>query len=198
LLDAGILVNTSTPPTVVNPLTVAENAAGKKRLVLDLRTVNPLIHVHKFKFEDLKVASNYFSAGCYMCSFDLKSGYHHIDVHPAYQQYLGLSWQGSYYMFTSVAFGLSSAGVVFSKVLKELVKKWRANSIPVLLYLDDGLIIARSADLAAKYACIIKTDLTDAGFIINELKSHWVPTQTLHLHFRNSYRQTVQVKDIYL
>ena len=36
--------------------------------------------------------------------FDLKSGYHHIDIHADYWQYLGFSWKGKdgvivYYMF---------------------------------------------------------------------------------------------------
>jgi hypothetical protein len=42
LLHDGIIVELKTPPTVINALTVAENLVGKKRLVLDMRTVNPI------------------------------------------------------------------------------------------------------------------------------------------------------------
>jgi hypothetical protein len=179
LVDTGILIKMSNTPTIINPLTVAENAAGKQRLVLDLRVVNPLLHVDKFKFEDVKVASNYFSRGCYMCSFDLKAGYHHIDISPSYQQYLGLRWCDQCYVFSSVPFGISSGGLVFSKVLKELVKLWRADSIQMVIYLDDGIIIADSFQQAQKDAARIKSDLEAAGFIINAEKSQWIPVQQL-------------------
>jgi hypothetical protein len=179
LVDTGILLEVATVPTIVNPLTVAENASGKKRLVLDLRVVNPVIHVPKFTFEDVKVASNYFTKGCYMCSFDLKAGYHHIDISPSYQQYLGLKWYDQCYVFSSLPFGLSSAGLVFTKVLKELVKIWRAQAIQIVLYLDDGIIIADTFQEAETFALKIKTDLEAAGFIINPEKSRWVPTQHL-------------------
>jgi hypothetical protein len=179
LVEAGILLNVHSAPTVVNALTVAQNAAGKLRLVLDLRGVNPLLHVPKFKFEDLKVASQYFSKDCYMCSFDLKSGYSHIDINVAYQQYLGLEWEGKHYTYASLPFGCSSAGLVFSKVVKELVKIWRAQAIPIVTYLDDGILIASNFSEAERFAAIIKADLLEAGFIVNNAKSVWVPTKKL-------------------
>jgi hypothetical protein len=185
LLAAGIIEKQRLPPTVVSPLTVAENSVGKLRLVLDLRTINPLIHVDRCKFEDIKAASTYFTKGCYMVCFDLKSGYHHIDVNPSYHQYLGFCWQGLYYTYSVLAFGLSSAGLAFTKVLKELVKRWRAKSIPVVLYLDDGIIIAQSKSIAEHYAQIIQQDLKHAGFIVNEQKTCWIPKQRVEwLGFR--------------
>ena len=150
LVQSGIVQKLEKIPTVVNPLTVAESAAGKLRLVLDVRTVNPLINVPHCKFEDLKVASNYFTKGCFMITFDLKSGYHHVDIHPAYHQYLGFAWENVYYTYVSLPFGVSSAGIVFTKILKELVKRWRSQSIPCVVYLDDGLIIAKSYILAER------------------------------------------------
>ena len=56
LVEAGILLQVSESPTVINALMVAENSVGKQRLVLDLRGVNPLLHVPKFRFEDVTVA----------------------------------------------------------------------------------------------------------------------------------------------
>jgi hypothetical protein len=179
LVAAGIVIKLPNIPTVVNPLTVAQNADGKKRLVIDLRNVNPLVHVHKFRFEDIKAASVLFTKGCYMVSFDLKSGYHHIDINTQYQQYLGFAWKNIYYCYSSLPFGLSSSGLVFSKVLKELVKRWRAKSIPIVLYLDDGIIIAKSADFAEQYAQIVSYDLLQAGFVINKEKTCWIPKQRI-------------------
>ena len=66
--------------TVVNPLSVAVQPSGKKRLILDLRYVNKHIYKQKIKFEDWKTAINFFGPGSYFTKFDLKSGYHHIDI----------------------------------------------------------------------------------------------------------------------
>ena len=66
-----------------------------------------------------------------MISFDLKSGYHHIEIHKNFQKFLGYSWKSSktnklkYYVFTVLPFGLSSAPYVFTKCLKPLQKYWR-------------------------------------------------------------------------
>ena len=177
LLNTGVIIELKQPPTIVNPLTVAENSVGKKRLVLDMRTVNPLLNVPSFKFEDLKVASTYFTPGCYMCIFDLSSGYHHIDINVAYQQFLGFSWNNKYYTFSVCPFGMASAGLIFSKVLRQLVKKWRAQGISIVLYLDDGLLVSKSIPEMNCWAEIIQNDLKQAGFKINEEKSCWTPSQ---------------------
>ena len=65
-----------------------------------------------------------------MFSFDLKSGYHHIDIFPEHRKFLTFFWSfadGSvrYFMFSVLAFWLSSAPYIFMKTLRPLVKKWR-------------------------------------------------------------------------
>lgn len=49
----------------------------------------------------------------FMYKFDLKSGYHQVDIHELHQKYLGLSWKFEsktrYFIFTCLPFGLSSA-----------------------------------------------------------------------------------------
>jgi hypothetical protein len=91
-------------PEVMNPLTVAINVKGKKRLVLDLREVNPFLWKEKIKFDDWKVAQEYLDIGGYMYCFDLKSGYHHIEIHEDYHKYLGFArtvyGNKQYYVFT--------------------------------------------------------------------------------------------------
>ena len=54
---------------------------GKLRLVLNLRYVNQFLHVTKFKYEDLRVATLMFERNEHMFKFDLKSGYYHVDVY---------------------------------------------------------------------------------------------------------------------
>ena len=79
---------------ICSPLSVVKSASGKKRLVLDLRYVNKFLWKDKFKYEDIKIAIQMIEKGDYAINFDLKSGYHHIDIHADYWQYLGFSWKG--------------------------------------------------------------------------------------------------------
>ena len=68
-------------------------ANRKKRLILALRYVNKFLHMMHVKYEDWKTAISYFARGAYMFSFDLKSGYHHVEICKGHQTYLGFSWK---------------------------------------------------------------------------------------------------------
>ena len=87
----------------------------------------------------------FLSQDSLMFSFDLKSGYHHIEISPDDQKYLGFSWkiqsQIRYFEFTVLPFGLSSAPLLFTKMLKPLVTHWRSAGIRIALYLDHGLLL---------------------------------------------------------
>ena len=52
LLANKLVKETNNIPHVVSPLSVAENSACEKRLILDLRYVNKHIYIHKVKFDD--------------------------------------------------------------------------------------------------------------------------------------------------
>ena len=155
LLVSGCVRETSSIPFVVNPLTVAQNKNDKLRLVLDLRYINPFLQLPHVKFEDWSVAEEYLVRDGYMVNFDLKSGYHHIDIHESFQKYLGFSWSAQgvtrYYIFTVLPFGLSTAGHIFTKVVRCLVRYWRSLSIRIIVYLDDRLLIEKDQATAFFY-----------------------------------------------
>ena len=65
----------------------------KKRLVLNLRHVNQLVRI---KYEDMSIAMMLFRPGEYMFTFDLKSGYHHVEVVQAHHTYMYLGFDGPY------------------------------------------------------------------------------------------------------
>ena len=88
-----------------------------------------------------------------MISFDLKSGYHLIDIHPGSQTFLGFAWKIpedeslTYYQFTVLPFCLSTAPFVFTKCLKPVREKyWRSQGTNIALCLDDGWLSEGSYD----------------------------------------------------
>ena len=112
-------------PYICSPLSVDENAEGKLRLVLNLRYLNQFLSQVKFKYEDLKVALLMFTEDYFLFKFDLKSGYHHLDIFEPHQTYLGFAWetdgQQHFYVFTVLPFGLSTACYVFTKLKDAMV-----------------------------------------------------------------------------
>ena len=80
LLAGNCIKEVPGEPFIYSPLSVVESSGGKKRLVINLRHLNKFLWKQKFKYEDLRVAMLLFERGDYLISFDLKSGYHHVDI----------------------------------------------------------------------------------------------------------------------
>ena len=180
LLSAKCVKQLSDKPYICSPLSVVQNSIGKKRLVINLRYLNRHLWKQRFKYEDLRTAMLLFKQGDYMFSFDLKSGYHHVDIADIHHTYLGFEWHGSYYAFTVLPFGLSTACYIFTKMLRPLVRYWRAKGIRITLYLDDGLAVATGKQQAAEASQFIKTTLAKAGFVSHPKKSQWEPVERLN------------------
>ena len=92
LCQSGRVVRCAVPSYVVNPLFVSMQANGKKRVILNLRYVNRNLQKKRMKHENRRVALSYFELGTYMYTFDLKSGYHHIEVATDHQGSHSFSW----------------------------------------------------------------------------------------------------------
>ena len=51
------------------------------------------IYKERIKFEDLRFMEQFLNPHEYMFKFDIKQGYHHVDIHKPYQRLLGFSWE---------------------------------------------------------------------------------------------------------
>ena len=112
------------------------------------------------------------SEGDCFTTFDLSSGYHHIEIHPEHRKFLGFEWtfeDGStrYFQFCVLLFGLPSACDVFKKVLRSFTKRLRGISIKAIIYIDDVITASRSFELAETAGELVKSDLVSAGLVIN-------------------------------
>ena len=179
--QSGCVVQTTVCPTVCSPLQVVVNAKGKRRLVLDLRYVNQYLCQSKFKYEGLNLVPSMFQKGDYVFTFDLKSGYHHVDIHVDSQTYLGFSWgegvQRRFYVFRVLPFGLATACYVFTKLLRPLVKRWRSMGLRVILYIDDGICASISHSQCCQHRDVMLSDMESAGLVLSVPKCHLEPHQ---------------------
>ena len=125
-------------PVICSPLYVVESSSGKMRFVTNLGCLNKFLWKQKFKYEDLRIAMLLLEKGDFLFSFDLKLGYHHADIANVHHKYLGFAWGESYYVFTVLIFGLSTACYMFTKLLWPMARYWQSQGIRIVLYLDDG------------------------------------------------------------
>ena len=183
LVQLGSVETCIKEPIVVNPLTVSVQSNGKKRLILDLRLVNEHLERVSVKYEDMRTALIFLKKGGFMFKFDIKSGYHHIDICTAHRDFLGFAWPVygslSFFRFRQLPFGLSSAPFLFTKVVRPLVKKWRSEGKSIVVFLDDGLGFAASYEEALRMSTEVKADILASGFVPNAQKSMWTPVSKI-------------------
>ena len=95
-------------------------------------------------------------------------------MHPDSVRYLGFSWifngRREWFQFKVLCFGVCTGPYVFTKFLKPLVRRWRAEGIELFLYLDDGLGLANNLETAKKQARRVKNDLEASGFLYQPSK----------------------------
>ncbi len=183
LLACGSIKQSDAVPHVVSPLSVATNASGKKRLILDLRYVNSHLFKDYIRFDDWRSFEHFLIPDAFCFKFDLKSGYHHVDIFDPHQTFLGFSWKRNgkcyYFVFTVLPFGLSVAPFVFTKLLRPLVSYWHSYGVKICVYLDDGLGIDSNYNQAIEHSVFVRETLRKAGFVSNEEKSQWNPVRNL-------------------
>ena len=76
-------------------------------------------------------------------------------------------------------FGLSTAPYIFTKLLKPLETRWRLLNIDIALFLDDGCSAEKNFQLCHSNARQVQQDFADSGFITDDSKSVWGPTQQI-------------------
>ena len=116
-----------------------------------------------------------FTKENFLIKFDLKSGYHHLDIFEPHRKYLGFAWgvgdKLGYFVFNVLHFGLATACYAFTKLMRPLVKYWRGNGLRVTLYLDDGIVAVKGEEKAKCESERVQEDLSRSGLIVNYPKT---------------------------
>ena len=166
----------------INPLTVASNKKGKKRLCIDLsRHVNLSCVAKKFKVESVEEFIRTVKQGSWCWYYDLKSAFHHISVMEKHRKYLGfevtIDGQTKVFRFKAMPFGYKDASRVLTKVMRTPICSWRKAGIPSFIHIDDGLGFKASEEEAMEAAKRVKEDLESLGLVTSVEKCQWKPVQ---------------------
>ena len=151
---------------------------GKKwRPVIDLSLLNNHLSVPTFKMETAEVIRNAICKGEWVVSIDLTDAYFHIPIHEKFQHLLRFHVAGKSYQFRALPFGIATAPLEFSRVVKEVKLMLQNRGIQVHQYLDDWLLRAPSEEMCLQHSKQLVAFVQELGWVINLKKSELKPTQ---------------------
>lgn len=157
---------------------------GDLRPVLNLRPLNQYVEPASFKMESTKMVCAMIRKKDFLTSIDLKDAFLHVPIAASHRHFLQFVWKNQVYQFKTLPFGLSLSPLVFTKVLRPLLRWARRRGIRITAYLDDLLIMARTEEQSRRNTQLVWDKLAELGFIVNKEKSSMEPTQKLdHLGF---------------
>ena len=152
-------------------------ASGGLRLIFDLRSINNYITPLTTRFTGHQRLRQLLPLGAWMACLDIQDAYLHVLMHPDMRKYLCFQANGRRFEFTSLPFGLNIAPLVFTSLLRPIIRKLRSEHINVLAYLDDLIIWDTSAITCEKAVLRSASILQEHGFLIHLEKSQPTPSQ---------------------
>ena len=174
------------PPHLVMPITVEPS---KPRMCHDERFLNCWIKDCPFTLDYITDLPRYVLPGHFQTSFDDKSGYDHVRLHPSSSTFFGLQWKGWYFVFTTIPFGWKASAFVYHSIGMAATNYIRSLGVPCSQYIDDRhcgqlcLSFTQSsysgfalAEMAAFIACTI---LISLGYFIGLKKCVLQPSTAL-------------------
>ena len=114
-----------------------------------------------------------------MIKIDLQDAYMSVLVAPKSRSLLVFIFDGRIHRFKVMPFGLNSAPRIFTKLFKPILRLLRSQGMLLIIYLDDILLIAPTADLCLAQGKFLMKLLQDLGFLVNMNKSVLPPTQRI-------------------
>ena len=180
LLERGIIQNSvhEQGEFISNVFLCPKKQTGKFRLILNLKHLNQFIDYKHFRMETVHTVADMVTPNSFMATIDLKDAYYSIPINECSQKFLKFEWRGCLYKYVALAFGLSCAPFIFTKVLKPVLGRLRGMGHKSVCYLDDIYVQADTLTSCVENVTDTCSLLTRVGFRINEEKSRLSPERS--------------------
>ena len=171
------LPNADRSPGFYSRIFFVRKKFGKWRLVIDLSILNTWIVSPHFKMVTPRTVLSTVQPWHWAASIDLKDAYFHIPILKRDRKFLRFTFDGKVYQFRVLPFGITTAPLVFTKVLQVVGSYLHKRGIDILIYFDDSLVLSYSRDQCAEDTRAALATLIRLGFIPSGEKSELTPSQ---------------------
>ena len=188
---AGVIVRSILPwasPIVVVPKKTEPGEPPRRRLCVDCRVMNSLLpEVQKahskakgvLTLVHLPQIDHIYARlrGSQISTFDLRSGYHHMELSPEARAKSAFVTPLDKFEFTRCPFGLSQAPAYFQRLINEVIK-----GLPFAFgYLDDVLIHSPDIETHLQHIRILFQRLREADLKLKDSKCNYFKTHVQYL-----------------
>ena len=118
--------------------------------------------------------------GEWVTSLDFSDTYFHVPISQRSRKYLRFHLNGRTYQFTALPFGLFTAPLEFTKVVKEVKLMAQSRGIRIQQYLDDWLVRAPCRETCKRHTQTLLDLCRRLGWIVNMAKSELCPQQVFN------------------
>ena len=160
-----------------NRLFLVPKPNRKWRPILDLSQLNLYLKASSFKMETPETIRLSLQTGEWVTSLDFSDAYFHIPINPRSRKYLKFFLSNQTFQFTALPFGLATAPLKFTKVVKEVKVMAQARGIQIHQYLDDWLLRAQCQETCLQDTQTLSALCRKLGWVVNMKKSELDPQQ---------------------
>ena len=178
--NAVELVRNQSSLSFFNRLFLVPKPNNRWRPILDLSNLNFFLKSEKFKMETPETIRTSLQQGEWITSIDFKDAYFHIPIQEQSRKYLRFHVQGQTYQFKALPFGLSTAPLEFTVIVKEVKLMAIHKGIRIHQYLDDWLVRAGSYQACLRHTEELVQLCRRLGWIVNLEKSELEPKQVFN------------------
>ena len=169
-------VRVQTSLAFFNRLFIVPKPNQKWRPVLDFSALNKFLSVKTFKMETPETIQ-ILQQGEWVTSLDFSEAYFHIPVHTRSRKFLRFHFQNQTYQFRALPFGLSTAPMEFTCVVKEVKLMAQCRRIRIHQYLNNWFIRAPTRESCHQGTQSLLALCQELGWIVNLQKSELEPKQ---------------------
>ena len=156
-----------------NRLFLVPKPNGKWRPILDPSRLNLFLSTGTFKMETPETIRLSLKTGEWVTSLDFSDAYFHIPIAPRSRKYLRFFLFHQTFQFTALPFGLATAPLEFTKVVKEVKLMAQARGIRIHQYLNDWLLRAPSPEICLQHTQTLLALCRQLGWVVNMTKSEF-------------------------
>ena len=160
-----------------NRLFLVPKPNRKWRPILDLSQLNLYLKASSFKMETPETIRLSLQTGEWVTLLDFSDAYFHIPINQRSRKYLRFFLSNQTFQFTALPFGLATAPLEFTKVVKEVKLMAQARGIRIHQYLDDWLPRAQCRETCLQHTQILLALCRQLGWVVNMKKSELEPQQ---------------------